>query len=83
MCRSIKTLRRSGEVATEEEIQDAARQFVRKLSGYRKPSRLNQVVFEAAVSEIAQASRRLLDGLQERARNSSERPEKPVSLPGK
>src|SRR6266498_507820 len=61
MCRSIKTLRRPAEPATDEEVHAAALQFVRKVSGYRQPSRANQEAFEAAVDEIAQASRKLLD----------------------
>ena len=61
MCRSIKTLRRPDEAATEEEIRAAARQFVRKVSGYREPSRKNEEAFNAAVDEVASASRRLLD----------------------
>jgi hypothetical protein len=61
MCRSIKTLRRSEEPATEEEIRAAARQFVRKVSGYREPSRKNTEAFEAAVDEVAEASRKLLE----------------------
>lgn len=61
MCRSIKTLR--GEDAGREEIEAAALQFVRKVSGYRKPSRANEEVFNAAVKEIAEASHRLLDSL--------------------
>ena len=63
MCRSIKTLRRADEPATENEIEAAALQFVRKVSGYRKPSRANEEAFSAAVDEIAEASRRLLDSL--------------------
>lgn len=63
MCRSIKTLRRSDEPATDEEIQAAALQFVRKVSGYRQPSRANSEAFEAAVGEIAEASRKLLDAV--------------------
>jgi len=66
MCRSIKTLRRPDEPATREEIDAAALQFVRKVSGYRQPSRANQAAFEAAVVEIADASRRLLGSLQAR-----------------
>ena len=54
MCRSIKTLRRPDEPATEEEIRAAARQFVRKVSGYREPSKKNTEAFEAAVDEIAE-----------------------------
>jgi len=66
MCRSIKTLRRPDEPATAEEVEAAALQFVRKVSGYRQPSRANQAAFEAAVVEIADASRRLLGSLQAR-----------------
>jgi hypothetical protein len=61
MCRSIKTLRRPDEAATEEEVHAAALQFVRKVSGYRAPSRKNEEAFNAAVDEVASASRRLLD----------------------
>jgi len=61
MCRSIKTFRRADEPATDEEIRAAARQFVRKVSGYREPSRKNHDAFEAAVDEVAVASRRLLE----------------------
>ncbi len=61
MCRSIKTLR--GTLATDDEVRAAALQFVRKLSGYRQPSRRNADAFDRAVDEIAQASRRMLDAL--------------------
>jgi len=64
MCRSIKTLRGDATV-TEVEVQAAALQFVRKVSGYRVPSRANAEVFDAAVAEIAEASQRLLDSLAE------------------
>jgi len=63
MCRSIKTLRSSQPAASEEEVRAAALQFVRKISGYRKPSRLNQPAFDRAVDEIALASRRMLEAL--------------------
>lgn len=63
MCRSIKTLRGQDEPATEEEMRAAALQFVRKVSGYRTPSRRNAEAFDAAVDEISAASRRLLDAL--------------------
>jgi hypothetical protein len=63
MCRSIQQLRGADPPATDEEVRDAALQYVRKLSGYRKPSAANEAVFEAAVSDVAQATRRLLDGL--------------------
>ena len=63
MCRSIKTLRRPDEPATEEEIRAAALQFVRKVSGYRVPSKANTEVFDSAVDEVAEASKRLLDAV--------------------
>ncbi len=62
MCRSIKTLRRD-EPATQEEIEAAALQFVRKISGYRQPSRANREVFDKAVQDVAEAARDLLDDL--------------------
>ncbi|RIK31137.1 MAG: DUF2277 domain-containing protein [Anaerolineae bacterium] len=62
MCRSIKTLR-SEIPATEEEIRAAALQFVRKVSGYRKPSKVNEAAFEKAVDEVTEATRSLLKGL--------------------
>ncbi len=64
MCRSITTLRRPDSPATDDEIRAAALQFVRKVSGYRVPSRANAEAFEAAVDDIAFASRRLLDSLR-------------------
>ena len=63
MCRSIKPLRLPDRPATEAEISEAALQYVRKVSGYRKPSRLNQQAFEAAVNEVAAATRKMLEGL--------------------
>ncbi len=63
MCRSIKTLRRPGESPTPEEIQAAALQYVRKISGYRAPSRLNQAAFEQAVAQVAAATQTLLASL--------------------
>ena len=57
MCRSIVTLRRPDEPATDEEVRAAALQFVRKISGYRKPSQRNEAAFEAAVDDIAAVSR--------------------------
>ena len=63
MCRSIKTLRRAEEPATDEEIRAAALQFVRKVSGYRKPSRANEAAFDLAVEEIARSSERLLQAV--------------------
>lgn len=63
MCRSIKTLRGAEQQVTEEDVRAAALQYVRKLSGYRKPAQRNTEVFEAAVDEVAGATQRLLDGL--------------------
>lgn len=63
MCRSIKTLRRPGEPASQEEFHAAALQYVRKISGYRKPSRVNAKAFDTAVEEITESSRRLLETL--------------------
>jgi hypothetical protein len=63
MCRSIKTLRRPGPQATAEELDAAALQFVRKISGFRKPSKANQEAFERAVREISKSSARLLESI--------------------
>jgi hypothetical protein len=63
MCRSIKRLRGPEGAATEEEIREAALQYVRKVSGFHRPSQRNSEVFEAAVDEVATASRRLLDAV--------------------
>ncbi|HXM72131.1 MAG TPA: DUF2277 domain-containing protein [Candidatus Dormibacteraeota bacterium] len=63
MCRSIKTLRQADVIATDEEIRAAARQFVRKVSGFREPSSRHEKAFEGAVDEIAWASQRLLDSI--------------------
>ena len=63
MCRSIQQLRGAEPPATSEEIRDAARQYVRKISGYRTPSAANADAFEHAVDEVAAATTRLLDAL--------------------
>ena len=63
MCRSIKTLRSLEPPATDDDIEAAALQFVRKISGYRKPSQANQQVFDAAVADIAAISQNMLDNL--------------------
>jgi hypothetical protein len=63
MCRSIKTLRRADQQASEQEIDEAALQYVRKVSGYRVPAKRNEEAFNAAVREVAEASQRLLDSL--------------------
>jgi hypothetical protein len=68
MCRSIKVLRGPDTHATSPEISAAALQFVRKVSGYRKPSKGNQEAFEAAVQQIAAATERLLETLNDRRR---------------
>jgi hypothetical protein len=67
MCRSIKTLRNAEIPATEEEIRAAALQFVRKVSGYRKPSKVNEAAFEQAILEIAQSTQKLLDSISVKA----------------
>ncbi len=61
MCRSIKQLRNAEVPVTEEEIRAAALQFVRKVSGYRKPSTVNQGAFERAVEEVAEATKKMLE----------------------
>ncbi|HNP73475.1 MAG TPA: DUF2277 family protein [Kouleothrix sp.] len=63
MCRSIKQLRGAGQLANDAEIEAAALQFVRKVSGYRAPSRANQAAFDAAVAAVAAATRDLLGQL--------------------
>jgi len=63
MCRSIRTLRSSVEPATTGEIHAAARQYVRKVSGFREPSARNEAAFDAAIAEIAAASERLIRAL--------------------
>jgi len=65
MCRSIKTLRNAEVPATEEEIRAAALQFVRKVSGYRKPSKVNEEAFEKAVEEVTRATDKLLENLKQ------------------
>jgi hypothetical protein len=66
MCRSIKVLREGADPAPSEEIEAAARQFVRKISGFSRPAPHNEAVFQLAIDEIASASQRLLDGLEVR-----------------
>ena len=67
MCRSIKTLRLPDETASDEEISAAALQFVRKISGYRQPTKVNEAAFNTAVVDIARASRRMLESLTTRS----------------
>ena len=63
MCRNIRQLHNFDPPASEEEIQDAALQFVRKISGSNKPSQANTEAFEMAIDEVAAATRKLLDSL--------------------
>jgi hypothetical protein len=63
MCRNIKTLFNFDPPATEVEIHDAALQFVRKLSGFNAPSKVNQAAFDCAIDEVASAARTLIDSL--------------------
>ena len=60
MCRSIRTLRHQHDPATTGEVEAAARQYVRKVSGFRQPSARNAEAFEAAIAEVAAASQRLI-----------------------
>lgn len=64
MCRNIRTLHNFAPPATSEEVQAAALQYVRKVSGYRKPSKANEAAFERAVDEIAAATWRLVNALE-------------------
>ncbi len=68
MCRSIKVLRRSDAPVTPDEISAAALQFVRKVSGFHKPSKANQPAFDAAIREIAAVTERLLENLSREAK---------------
>ena len=63
MCRNIRTLYNFSPTATDDEVRAASLQFVRKISGFHKPSQPNQAAFDRAVDEVARAARRLLDGL--------------------
>ncbi|WP_320669569.1 DUF2277 domain-containing protein [Patulibacter defluvii] len=63
MCRNIRTLYNFEPPATEDEVRAAAIQYVRKISGFTKPSQANAEVFERAIDEVAAVSQRLLDGL--------------------
>jgi hypothetical protein len=64
MCRNIRTLHNYEPPATEEEVRAAALQYVRKISGYAKPSQANQEAFDHAVEAVAAVSRELLDALE-------------------
>ncbi|MGW2204720.1 DUF2277 domain-containing protein [Streptomyces sp. NPDC001774] len=82
MCRSIKTLRPPvlPEEATEEDIHAAALQYVRKVSGFHRPAAHNGEVFERAVDEIAEATARLLDGLEVRGLRKPAREPQPDAV---
>ncbi|MEM7264055.1 MAG: DUF2277 domain-containing protein [Planctomycetota bacterium] len=67
MCRNIRTLFNFDPPATDEEVRAASIQFVRKLSGFTKPSQANEAAFERAVDEVAICARRLLDSLVTKA----------------
>lgn len=63
MCRNIKKLRRPVGSPSDEELRDAALQFIRKISGYRQPSQANKKAFDHAVTSVARASRKMFDDL--------------------
>jgi hypothetical protein len=67
MCRNIKTLANFEPPATEDEVRASALQFVRKLSGVTRPSKLNEAAFNRAVDEVTDAARRLIDSLETNA----------------
>jgi hypothetical protein len=81
MCRSIKILRGAEVEATREEISAAALQFVRKVSGYRKPSRANEPAFNSAIAEIAGSVERLLTQLETSGQTRSREPEAVLAIP--
>lgn len=70
MCRSIKPLRNLDHPVTEQEIYEAALQYVRKVSGYRKPSKVNEEAFNKAIEEVADATRRILVSLKSKQQES-------------
>ena len=63
MCRSIKRLRGPEGAASDDEVREASLQYVRKVSGFRAPSRRNEEAFDEAVQQVAEATRRLLDSV--------------------
>jgi hypothetical protein len=66
MCRNIKKLRVPDRQPTDVELQDASLQFIRKISGFQKPSKMNQKAFDRAVRDVARAGRRLFENLEVR-----------------
>ena len=85
MCRSIKVLRNPESPATDADVEAAALQFVRKISGYRQPSAANADAFNRAVSEIAESSMRLLSQLAARRNDGPgrARPDSAAATPGR
>ena len=77
MCRSIKTLHNFEPPATDDEIRASSLQFVRKLSGFTRPSQANDVAFNRAVEQVAQAARALLDSLVTKAPSRDRRHARP------
>ncbi|HCR70760.1 MAG TPA: DUF2277 domain-containing protein [Anaerolineae bacterium] len=67
MCRSIKPLRNMDHPVTEQEIQEAALQYIRKVSGYRKPSKVNEEAFNKAIEEVAESTRKMLEMLMSKS----------------
>jgi hypothetical protein len=67
MCRNIKTLFNFDPPATDEEIRAASLQFVRKLSGFTRPSKANEAAFDRAIDDVAKVARRLIDSLETNA----------------
>ena len=72
MCRNIRKLRRAGESPTDQELHDAALQFVRKISGFRSPSKANTTAFDTAVRDVAGVARVLFESLQVRETTPAE-----------
>ena len=81
MCRNIRTLHNFDPPATQAEIEAAALQFVRKVSGSRKPSKMNTAVFEAAIKEIAESTSKLLESLETQSppKNREEEKQKAIA----
>jgi hypothetical protein len=72
MCRNIKRLRRPESAPTDDELRNAALQYVRKISGFNAPSRVNKAAFDAAVDDVTAAGRRLFDSLHVREHAAAE-----------
>ena len=75
MCRNIKKLRRPEGAPSDAELHDAALQFIRKISGYREPSRTNAAAFDDAVADVTEAARRLFDALRVAERRTVAEPD--------